>query len=208
MNERPVWQHGWLEVALDRGWEVLIARSLRGEGLGCVRALDQELLSTNSLRCSRSTFAIPLHIDFATLNALNQTKKLWPPSLKLRAAKRGGVQTGGLPDLDASVPICPFLSFSGLSRFFRDVPISGSFPICPSPLSRPKTQPLHGTVPKGRRNPGPFRKKVGNPVWRPPQFTFFQQVLISGCLILTVLDLRCYLESVLRDMGGYLALGR
>ena len=41
-----------------------------------------------------------------------------------RAAKRGGFQTGGFPDLDLSFLFCPFLSFLGLSRFF------GIFPIC------------------------------------------------------------------------------
>ena len=39
-----------------------------------------------------------------------------------RAAKRGGVQTGGFPDLDLSFLCCPFLSFLGLSRFFWDFP--------------------------------------------------------------------------------------
>ena len=39
-----------------------------------------------------------------------------------RAAKRGRFQTGGFPDLDLSFLFCPFLSFLGLSRFFRDFP--------------------------------------------------------------------------------------
>ena len=44
----------------------------------------------------------------------------------LRAAngglQTGGVRTGGFPDLDLSFPFYPFLSFLGLSRFFRDFP--------------------------------------------------------------------------------------
>ena len=39
----------------------------------------------------------------------------------LRAAKRGGFQKGGFPDLDLSFLFCPFLSF---------LDFSGIFPIC------------------------------------------------------------------------------
>ena len=59
-----------------------------------------------------------------------------------RAAKGGGFQTGGVPDLDLSFLVCPFLSFLGLPRFFWDFPDllgdgPGIFLIRPLPLSRP-----------------------------------------------------------------------
>ena len=49
---------------------------------------------------------------------------------------QGGFQMGGFPDLDLSFLFCPFLSFLGLSRFFRDFPDllrdgPGIFPIRP-----------------------------------------------------------------------------
>ena len=40
----------------------------------------------------------------------------------LKGRQTGVFQTGGFPDLDVSFLFCPFLSFSGLSRFFRDFP--------------------------------------------------------------------------------------
>ena len=43
-----------------------------------------------------------------------------------------GTGQGGFPDLGSSVPICPFLSFAGLSRSF-----GGIFPTCRFPLPRP-----------------------------------------------------------------------
>ena len=41
----------------------------------------------------------------------------------IKGRQTGVFQTGGFPDLDLSFLFCPFLSFSGLSRFFRDFPI-------------------------------------------------------------------------------------
>ena len=51
----------------------------------------------------------------------------------------GGVSNEGV---SRSGPVCPFLSFLELSRFFWDFPdllgdCPGIFPICPFPLSRP-----------------------------------------------------------------------
>ena len=95
----------------------------------------------------------------------------------VKGRKTGGFQTGGLLDLDfLSFPfcpffvlVCPFLSFLGLSRFFRDFPdlpgdSSGIFPICPFPLSRPLNSAYEERSRNGpRHNSGPFPKKVGNP---------------------------------------------
>ena len=41
--------------------------------------------------------------------------------LRSKAAKRGGFQTGGLPDLDLSFLFCPFLSFPDFFRDFTDL---------------------------------------------------------------------------------------
>ena len=61
----------------------------------------------------------------------------------------GAFQTGGLPDLDSSVPI----SFFRLSRFV------GIFPIGPFPRSRPKKAP-RGNIPERVRDTiRPFPKK-------------------------------------------------
>ena len=68
---------------------------------------------------------------------------------------------------------CPFASFLGLSRFFRDFPdLSGDclgiFPICPFPLSRPIDSTYEEQSPKGSATPFPD-KSGGNPlVWKAP----------------------------------------
>ena len=88
-----------------------------------------------------------------------------------RAAKRGGFQTGGFPDLDLSFLSCPFSSFLGLSRFFRDFPdlsrdSSGIFLICPFTLSRPFNSAYEEQSRKGpRHNLDLSRKK-----WETPRF--------------------------------------
>ena len=65
----------------------------------------------------------------------------------------------GVPDLDSSVTICPFLDLFGFPDLFADFP-SLSFPL----------QRLRGTVSKSfASQSGPF-PKVGNPlVWNPPR---------------------------------------
>ena len=80
-------------------------------------------------------------------------------------------QTGVFPDLDSSFLFCPFLSFLGLSRFFRDFPDllgdgPGIFPICPFPLSRPIKSTYEEQSRKGpRHNLYLSRKK-----WETPGF--------------------------------------
>ena len=76
---------------------------------------------------------------------------------------------------------CPFLSFLGLPRFFRDFPDllgdgAGIFPIRPCSLSRPIGSTYEEQSPKGSATgSGPFPKKVGNPpVWKPPGLAFSQ----------------------------------
>ena len=84
-----------------------------------------------------------------------------------RGVSNGGVSQSGL--------VLPFLSFLGLSRFFRDFPdlsgdSSGIFPICPFPLPRPINSAYEEQSRKGpATQSGPFPKKVGNPpVWNSP----------------------------------------
>ena len=84
-------------------------------------------------------------------------------------AANGGFQTGGFPNLGSSVPICPILSFLGLSRFVRIFLFFGG-------LSRIvlSSSPglLQGTVPDRVRDTirtflG-FLEKIGNPrFWKP-----------------------------------------
>ena len=80
----------------------------------------------------------------------------------------GGVSNGGV---SRSGLFCPFLSFLGLSRFFRDFPDllgdgPGIFPIRPFPLSRPIKSTYEEQSRKGpRHNLDLSRKK-----WETPGF--------------------------------------
>ena len=83
-----------------------------------------------------------------------------------RAAKQGGVQTGGLPDLDLSFLFCPFWDFPDFSGIF---PISWgtlwgfSRFVLFSSLGLFFWQRLRGTVPKGSATQsGPFPKKAAD----------------------------------------------
>ena len=93
--------------------------------------------------------------------------KSWQP--KVQGPPDGGVSNGGFPDLDLSFLFCPFLSFLGLSRFFRDFPDllgdgPGIFPICPFPLSRPIKSTYEEQSRKGpRHNLDLSRKVSGKP---------------------------------------------
>ena len=70
----------------------------------------------------------------------------------------GGVSNGGgFPDLDLSLLFCLFLSFLGLSRFFRDFPDlpgdgPGIFPISPFLLERPIKSTYEEQSRKGPRH--------------------------------------------------------
>ena len=93
----------------------------------------------------------------------------------------GGVSNGGgVPDLDLSFLLCPFL---GLSRFFWDFPDllgdgPGIFPICPFPLSRPIKSTYGEQSRKGpRHNQDLSRKKWKHPGLETPRFSFSQDVL-------------------------------
>ena len=99
----------------------------------------------------------------------------WKHVLKYfsRAAKRGGFQTGGFPDLDLSFLFCPFLSFLGLSRF------SGIFPIYGMVRRFSRVvlflflglwrAPTRNSPERVRDTIWPFPKKVGNNrVWKHP----------------------------------------
>ena len=83
-----------------------------------------------------------------------------------RGVSNGGVSRSGL--------VLRFLSFLGLSRFFRDFPDllgnGGDFPICPFPLSRAIKSTYEEQSRKGpRHNLDLSRKKWETPpVWRPP----------------------------------------
>ena len=85
----------------------------------------------------------------------------------------GGVSNGGVSHLDSSFLFCPFLSFLGLSRFFRDFPDllgDGSFLFSFSAYR----EHLRGTVPKGSATQsGPFPTK--KPGLETPRFSFSQE---------------------------------
>ena len=96
-------------------------------------------------------------------------------TLSVKGRQTGMFQTGGFPDLDLSFLFVPFLSFLGLSRFFRDFPDllgdgSGIFAIRPFPLSRPIKSTYEEQSRKGPRHDLDLsRKKVGNTrVWKHP----------------------------------------
>ena len=100
-------------------------------------------------------------------------------SLSSGAAKRGGYKRQG-GGISRSGLVLPFLSFLGLSRFFRVFPDllgdgPGIFPMRPFPLSRPKEH-LRGTAPKGSATQsGPFPKHSGRPPGlETPRFSFSQ----------------------------------
>ena len=66
----------------------------------------------------------------------------------------GGVSNGGFPDLDFSFLFCPFLSFLGFFRDFRDLSgdSPGISPVCPFPLSRPINSAYEERSRKGPRH--------------------------------------------------------
>ena len=93
----------------------------------------------------------------------------------------GGVSNGGgFPIWTCPSLFCPFLSFLGLSRFFRDFPDllgdgPGIFPICPFPLSRPIKSTYEEQSRKGpRHNLDLPRKKWETPGFENPRFSFSQ----------------------------------
>ena len=100
-------------------------------------------------------------------------------SLASRAAKRGGFKRG-FPDLDLSFLFCLFLSFLGLSRFFRDFPDllgdgPGIFPIRPFSLSRPIKSTYEEQSRKGpRHNLDLSPKKWETPGLETPRLSFSQ----------------------------------
>ena len=102
------------------------------------------------------------------------------PNFKGR--QTGVFQTGGIPDLDLSFLFCPFLSFLGLSRFFRAFPDllgdgPGIFPISPFPLSRP----IKGTYEEQSRKAPRHNLDLSQKKWETPgfgnpnQFSFSQK---------------------------------
>ena len=100
---------------------------------------------------------------------------LFSPTFRLPisgAAKRG--VSNGLPDLDLSFFFCPFLSFLGLSRFFRDFPDllgdgPGIFLIRPFSLVRSIKSTYEEQSWKGpRHNLDLSRKKWETPGFRNP----------------------------------------
>ena len=90
----------------------------------------------------------------------------------------GGVSNGG----GGGFPIwtCPFLSFLGLSRFFRDLPDllgdgPGIFPICPFPLSRPVKSTYEEQSRNGPRHNLDLSRKSGkHPGLETPRLSFSQ----------------------------------
>ena len=96
----------------------------------------------------------------------------------------GGVSRSGLVTCPSCfVLFCPFLSFLGLSRFFRDFPnlsrdSSGIFLICPFPLSRPTNSAYEEQSRKGpRHNLDLSRKMWETPRFgNPPRFSFSQDM--------------------------------
>ena len=103
-----------------------------------------------------------------------------------RAAKRGRCKRGGFPDLDLSFLFCPFLSFLGLSRFFRDFPdllgeSPGIFPDSSLFLFLGLLRaPTRNSPERVRDTIWTFPEKVGNPpVWKPPGLASLKQYSVS-----------------------------
>ena len=89
----------------------------------------------------------------------------------LKGRQTGVFQTGGFPDLDSSFPFCPFLSFLGLPRFFRDFPDllgdgPGIFPIRPVSLS----QPIKSTYEEQSRKGPQHNLNLSRKKWETPGF--------------------------------------
>ena len=108
---------------------------------------------------------------------------------KIKGRQTGGFQTGGFPDLDLSLLFCPFLSFLGLSRFFRVFPDllgdgPGIFPIRPFPLSRPIKSTYEEQSRKGpRHNLDLSRKKWETPGFgNPPGLASLGKICVPSSL--------------------------
>ena len=92
----------------------------------------------------------------------------------------GGGFKGGFPDLDLSFLFCPFSSFLGLSRFFRDFPdlsgdSSGIFPICDFLFLGLLTAPTRNSPERVCDTIWTFPEKSGKPPGLDtPQFSFSQ----------------------------------
>ena len=113
-----------------------------------------------------------------------------------RAAKRGCFKRGGFPIwtcLSFFVLFCPFLSFSGLSRFFWDFPDLrgdglGIFPIRPFPLSQPIKSTYEEQSRKGPRHNLDLSRKVSG---KPPGLASPKQV--ESCdSVFSVLEKGCH----------------
>ena len=83
----------------------------------------------------------------------------------------GGFQTGAFPDLDLCFRFCPFLSFLGLSRFFRDCSgmVRGFSRFVPFLFLGLLRAPARNSPERVRDTIWTFPEKVGNPpVWKHP----------------------------------------
>ena len=109
------------------------------------------------------------------------------PPEKTQGPLNGGVSNGGV---SRSGLVLPFLSFLGLSRFFRDFPDllghgPGIFPICPFPLSRPIRARTRNSPERVRDTIWTFPEKSGkHPGLEPPRFSFSQKTFAFLALLL------------------------
>ena len=96
-----------------------------------------------------------VHLQFQTQIVLSQQKS--------RAGNPGGGQTGGFPDLELSVPICPFQFqfFGDFPNCLGICPMLRGFSICLSRLSQQRTYKEHSR--KGPEQSGSFPQKMGSP---------------------------------------------
>ena len=117
---------------------------------------------------------------------------------QIKGRQAGGFQTGEFPDLDVSLLFCPFLSFLGLSRFFRDFPeicsgmVRGFSRFVPFPFLGLLRAPTRNSPERVRDTIRTFPEKSGKPPGlETPRFSFSQTKKISNQTLFFLQEIRC-----------------